>query len=252
LELTMPKTRTNRTGTMWMLSALAVGLVAAGCGKDMGGGGGSGGAGGINPARNDASTRGGTGGSSTGSGGTGNTGSGGSTGGSTAPGTGGSGAGGSGAGGSGSAGDGGPAANFNPPPGMAVGKFCNELAGPMNMILEFSVEVGMAPVKLTAKSGECFPPAPMKCLPLPVGMATIKVFNTADTTMPVVDTTGMIPDASQMMFMATVDEATQRAVFRSAQIKPEFDCAQITFDSGPPPDGGVPPTGPGPRPPLMP
>lgn len=250
----MPNTCAKRTGTLWLLSALAVGMVAAGCGKEASPGGGGGAGGSINPARNDAGGgRGGAGGSSSGSGGA-STGTGGTTGGSGTPGTGGSGAGGSGAGGS--AGDAGPAANYNPPPGQAVAKFCNELAGENNMILEFQLEVGAdagvqaAPVKLVARSGECFPPAPQKCASIPVGPVTLRVIDTADMSQ-VLAIPGMIPDASQMLFLATIDQMTQRPVFRGGPIPAEFNCAVLSPDTSPPPDGGAP--GPGPvRPPLMP
>lgn len=244
----MPNKRAKRTGTSWLLSALAVGLVAGGCGKEAGGGGSGGAGGSINPARNDAGNRGGAGGSSTGSGGSSSTGSGGSTGGSgISPVPGGSS--GSGAGGSGSTGDGGSATSYDPPAGQAVAKFCNELAGPMNMILEFQLEVGAEPVRLVARSGECFPPAPQRCASIPVGPVTLKVIDTADQ-MLVLETEGMIPDASQMLFLATIDEMTQRPVFRGGRIPPENNCAAITFDTGMPPmpDGGAGPV----RPPLMP
>jgi hypothetical protein len=243
----MPNTCAKRTGTLWMLSALAVGLVAAGCGKDSGGGGAGGAGGSINPARTDAS--GGAGGSNTGSGGSSSTGSGGTTGGSGTPGTGGSGAGGSGAGGSGSAGDAGPGANYNPPANKAVAKFCNGLIGENMMILEFALDIGMQPVRLVAKSGECFPAVGQPCVDIPVGMmVNVSIVDLSDQ-MVLAQGNAMIAGGTQVVWVTDIDPMTNMPFLGRQILMPTENCAALGVMPGPAPDGGA---GPGPRPPLMP
>ena len=238
----MPNTCAKRTGTLCMLTAMAVGLVAAGCGKESGGGGAGGS---INPARTDASS-GGAGGSSTGSGGS-STGTGGSgTGGS---GAGGSGTGGSGAGGSGSAGDAGPGANYNPPANRAVAKFCNGLIGENMMILDFALDVGMQPVRLVAKSGECFPAVGRPCVDIPVGMMVkVSIVDLADQ-MELASGNAMIAGGTQVVWVTDIDQMTNMPYLGRTVLMPNENCAALGVMPGPAPDGGA---GPGPRPPLMP
>jgi hypothetical protein len=260
----MPNMCVKRTGTLWMISTLAVGLVA-GCGKEAGGGGGSGGSTNVERTGGSGGSRlsGGAGGSSSGTGGSsgGGSSSGGTTGGSgltggTGAGTGGSGTGtggaGTGTGGSGSTGDAGPAANYNPPADKAVAKFCNGLVGENMMILEFALEIGMQPVRLVAKSGECFPVVNQPCAAIPVGPVTVKVIDMSNMSLLAMgDTT--IMGGSQMIFFTDLDVMTMQPFLGVQRLKPEFNCAQIASEpapTGPMPDGGTTP--PPPRPPLMP
>ena len=206
----MPNTCVKRTGTLWMISTLAVGLVA-GCGKE-GGGGGSGGSTNVERTGGSGGSRmsGGAGGSSSGTGGSGGSStSGGTTGGSgLAGGTGGSG---TGTGGSGSAGDAGPAANYNPPADKAVAKFCNGLVGENMMILEFALEIGMQPVRLVAKSGECFPALNQPCAAIPIGPVTVKVIDMSNMSLLAMGDTNIV-GGSQMVFFTDLDPMTIAAV----------------------------------------
>jgi hypothetical protein len=245
----MPNTCAKRTGTLWLLSALAVGMVAAGCGKEASPAGGGGAGGSINPARNDAGGgRGGAGGSSSGSGGASSTGTGGTTGGSgITPVTGGSGAGGSGAGGS--TGDAGPAANYNPPADKAVAKFCNGLIGENMMILEFGLDIGMQPVRLVAKSGECFPAVGQPCVDIPVGMMiNVSIVDLADQ-MVLASGPATIAGGSQVVWITDIDQMSGMPYLGRQILMPSENCAALGVMPGPAPDGGA---GPGPRPPLMP
>jgi hypothetical protein len=250
----MPNMRAKRTGTLWIISALAVGLVA-GCGKEPGGGG-SGGSSNVDRTGGSGGSRSGTGGASSGSGGSSSAGgsSGGSAGGGVGstggsgvtPGTGGSGAG--GAGGSGSSGDAGPDQNFNPPADKAVAKFCNGLVGENMMILEFGLEIGMQPVRLVAKSGECFPALNQPCTTIPVGPVTLKIVDMSDQSLlAMADTT--IMGGSQMLFFTDIDMMTMQPFLGGQRLRADVNCALIAGEPpGPPADGGAQP----PRPPIRP
>ena len=203
----MPNTCVKRTGTLWMISTLAVGLVAS-CGKEGGGGGGSGGSTNVERTGGSGGSRmsGGAGGSSSGTGGSGgSTTSGGTTGGSGL--TGGTGGTGTGTGGSGSTGDAGPAANYNPPADKAVAKFCNGLVGENMMILEFALEIGMQPVRLVAKSGECFPALNQPCAAIPIGPVTVKVIDMSNMSLLAMGDTNIM-GGSQMVFFTDLDPMT--------------------------------------------
>jgi hypothetical protein len=107
----------------------------------------------------------------------------------------------------------------------------------------------MQPVRLVAKSGECFPALNQPCTTIPVGLVTLKIVDMSDQSLlAMAETT--IMGGSQMLFYTDLDAMTMQPFLGGQRLRSDVNCAIIAGEPpGPPPDGG---TTPPPRPPIRP
>jgi hypothetical protein len=115
--------------------------------------------------------------------------------------------------------------------GKAIAKFCNLLAGPKDETLTLTLTVGSGAdaVEFTAKSGECSPPKPTPCTPIPAGTGIPMVLSMGDQGIVSV-LVPQIVKGDETLILGTIDEASNEPTLQAGKIKAEFKCNEITLD----------------------
>jgi hypothetical protein len=113
-------------------------------------------------------------------------------------------------------------AGFDLGPSAATAKFCNVLAR-AGAELTLTLEIGPAPVRLTATSGRCDPLVGQPCTPIPAGDLQVLLF---EGTQLLATSTVTVATGDEMLFGATVD--TRGSVVIEAGATQPGRCAIIT------------------------
>jgi hypothetical protein len=129
--------------------------------------------------------------------------------------------------------------------GAASGKFCNTLTA-NGMSVDFILDIGMPPVRMTASSRNCTPAAGAACTALPSGMNlpySFAFLNPMTGAVLELERGTMTIMAGTELFFWTFLDAMNLPALEGGSLRPEFKCSALQYTDipglAPPPQPGV-------------